>query len=220
MLVKGGHAPGDVITDRLFVGSAEAARWSDPRIASTSTHGTGCTLASAIATELGRGLSLSDAITRARLFVRLAIRDAPGLGGGHGPMGQQNVRLDLPGDATINQLSVPMADFDASVAFYRALGLHRVVKTGPRYIRFESDGGVTLSIEAGEDLPTGGPMIHFECADLDDAVARLRARGVTVGDPVDQPYGWREAHCVDPGGTAICLYRAGEARRFPSLPAS
>ena len=215
ILVKGGHASGDVIIDRLFVGGIETAHWTDPRIASTSTHGTGCTLASAIATELSRGLPLADAIARARLFVRLAIKDAPGLGGGHGPMGQQNVRLDLPGDATLNQISVPMSDFEASVAFYRALGLHRIVKAAPRYARFESNGGVTFSIEAAEELTTGGPMIHFECADLDGTVARLRAAGVSVADPVDQDWGWREAHCTDPGGTAICLYQAGEQRRFP-----
>jgi hydroxymethylpyrimidine/phosphomethylpyrimidine kinase len=215
VLIKGGHGEGETIFDHLVTREGETAQWSAPRIASTSTHGTGCTLASAITVGLAQGLGLADAIAHARLFVRLAIKDAPGLGGGHGPMGQQNVRLDLPGEAKINQISVPMTDFEASVAFYRALGLHRIVKAAPRYARFESDGGVTFSIEAAEELPTGGPMINFECADLEGTMARLRAAGVTVSDPVDQPYGWREVHCVDPGGTAICLYQAGEIRRFP-----
>lgn len=93
VLVKGGHAEDATIVDRLLTREGEAARWEDARIATTSTHGTGCTLASAIATGLGQGLPLAEAITRARRFVRAALRAAPGLGSGHGPMGHQAVRL-------------------------------------------------------------------------------------------------------------------------------
>lgn len=92
LLVKGGHAEGDRLVDRLVDHSGEVLRWEDKRIATTSTHGTGCTLASAIATGLGQGLPLIDAITRARAFVRAALLAAPGLGRGHGPMGHQAVR--------------------------------------------------------------------------------------------------------------------------------
>lgn len=92
VLVKGGHAEGDMIVDRLITREGEVARWEDPRIQTTSTHGTGCTLASAIATGLGQGLALEDAIARGRNFVRAALRAAPGLGGGHGPMGHQAVQ--------------------------------------------------------------------------------------------------------------------------------
>jgi hydroxymethylpyrimidine/phosphomethylpyrimidine kinase len=91
-LIKGGHAAGDIIIDRLIDGGAEVARWDGNRINTTSTHGTGCTLASAIACGLGQGLSLTDAIERARAFVRAALIAAPGLGKGHGPMGHQAVR--------------------------------------------------------------------------------------------------------------------------------
>ena len=93
-LIKGGHGDGDTITDRLVGPSGEVARWSGERINTTSTHGTGCTLASAIACHLGQGVELVEAIAQARRFVRLALRDAPGLGRGHGPMGHQAVRLD------------------------------------------------------------------------------------------------------------------------------
>lgn len=92
VLVKGGHASGETIIDRLLTPEGEVARWEDQRIQTTSTHGTGCTLASAIATGLGQGMTLEAAIDRARRFVRAALLAAPGLGGGHGPMGHQAVR--------------------------------------------------------------------------------------------------------------------------------
>lgn len=61
--------------------------WDSPRINTVHTHGTGCTLASAIATGLGKGITIENAIERARAYVHAAILCAPGLGGGHGPMG-------------------------------------------------------------------------------------------------------------------------------------
>ena len=90
-LVKGGHGDSEEIVDRLIGLDGEINRWVGPRIDTTSTHGTGCTLASAIATGLGQGNALEVAITRARLFVRSAILAAPGLGAGHGPMGHSAV---------------------------------------------------------------------------------------------------------------------------------
>ena len=92
ILVKGGHGGGNTIIDRLIDRDGEIARWEDRRIVSTSTHGTGCTLSSAIACGLGQGLSLTIAIERARRFVRAAIVAAPGFGKGHGPMGHHAVR--------------------------------------------------------------------------------------------------------------------------------
>lgn len=70
--------------------------WDSPRIATVHTHGTGCTLASAIATGLGQGRALEQSIERARAYVHAAILCAPGLGGGHGPMG---VPMDFIADA-------------------------------------------------------------------------------------------------------------------------
>ncbi len=92
VLVKGGHGEGDALLDRLVSRPGEMARWQDPRIDTVHTHGTGCTLASAIATGLGQGLDLVEATTRARRFVRAALTAAPGFGKGHGPMGHQAVR--------------------------------------------------------------------------------------------------------------------------------
>jgi len=86
VLVKGGHGEGARIEDVLFVEGAEYSFWSE-RIDTVHTHGTGCTLASAIATGLGQGLALDVAVERGVDFVGWAIRAAPGLGGGHGPLG-------------------------------------------------------------------------------------------------------------------------------------
>ncbi len=87
VLVKGGHGEGPMLTDRLIGPQGVVKAWSNARIDTPHTHGTGCTLASAIATGLGQGLDLIDAIERARKYVREALALAPGLGQGHGPMG-------------------------------------------------------------------------------------------------------------------------------------
>ncbi|MET0239341.1 MAG: bifunctional hydroxymethylpyrimidine kinase/phosphomethylpyrimidine kinase [Sphingobium sp.] len=87
LLAKGGHGEGAMLTDRLVTADGEATAWSDARIETRHTHGTGCTLASAIATGLGQGMDLPESIARARAYVRDALELAPGLGAGHGPMG-------------------------------------------------------------------------------------------------------------------------------------
>jgi hydroxymethylpyrimidine/phosphomethylpyrimidine kinase len=91
-LAKGGDADGREVTDRLAMPGEPDRTWSAPRITTRHTHGTGCTLSSAIATYLGIGLTLPEAIERARQFVRAALEAAPGYGAGHGPLGHQAVR--------------------------------------------------------------------------------------------------------------------------------
>jgi hydroxymethylpyrimidine/phosphomethylpyrimidine kinase len=212
LLIKGGHGDGDVITDRLLIDGEELARWDAERIPTSSTHGTGCTLASAIATYLARGDPLKKAVVRARQFVRMALKDAPGLGGGHGPMGQQRVRLDLGPGARLNQVTIGMADYAASRDFYALLGLKQIVGTDDaHYARFEAAGGATLSIESG-----ARPTLFFECEGLDAEVARLQEAGVIFDQlPTEQSWLWREARLSDPVGNAVCLYQADENRRFP-----
>ena len=91
-LAKGGDADGQMIEDRL-VRPVQADRvWQASRIETRHTHGTGCTLASAIATGLATGLDLEQAIDRARQFVHAALLAAPGFGQGHGPLGHAAVR--------------------------------------------------------------------------------------------------------------------------------
>ncbi|MGE4431327.1 MAG: bifunctional hydroxymethylpyrimidine kinase/phosphomethylpyrimidine kinase [Sphingobium sp.] len=87
LLVKGGHAEGSEITDRLIEADGEQHVWRDSRIETRADHGTGCTLASAIACGLAEGRPLPEAVERARAYVRAALSRAPGLGAGRGPMG-------------------------------------------------------------------------------------------------------------------------------------
>lgn len=218
LLIKGGHAEGETVIDRLLeTGEGEVARWEAPRIDTPSTHGTGCTLASAIATGLAQGMPLEPAIARARDFVRLALLDAPGLGAGHGPMGQQCVRNDgLFTGPALNQITLPASDYAASVAFYKQMGLTQIVDSPDNgYARFEAANGVTLSIHVGDGV-AGGATTYLESGALDAWVAYLARRGVRFEQmPQDEEWGWREARLSDPAGNRLCLYQAGEYRRYP-----
>ena len=86
VLMKGGHLEGDTVVDVLRTADGAEHRFEGPRIVSRSTHGTGCTLASGIAAGIAEGLTLQGAVQRARDYVVQAIRLAPGLGKGHGPL--------------------------------------------------------------------------------------------------------------------------------------
>ena len=220
LLEKGGHAEGETITDRLWpnIGSDPAyTEWSAPRIQTTSTHGTGCTLASAIATGLGECMPLTAAIARARDFVRLALHNAPGLGQGAGPMGHQKVRNDgLFTGPALNQISLPALHYESSVRFYSLLGLTLIVDSLDNgYARFEAANGVTLSIHV-DDGAAGGAMVYLESGALDAWVLYAMRKGLRIDQmPQDEDWGWREARLTDPAGNRICLYQATEYRRFP-----
>lgn len=85
VLMKGGHVPGPRVIDVLMLADGEE-RYEADRIDTRHTHGTGCTLASACAAGLAQGMTTRAAIARAFRYVHEAIRLAPGLGGGHGPL--------------------------------------------------------------------------------------------------------------------------------------
>lgn len=216
LLVKGGHGSGDMITDRLRGRMGELARWSDARIATLHSHGTGCTLSSAIATLLGQGVALIDAVGAARRCVRLALHDAPALVASNGPMGHSRVRNDAiaPG-LNLNQVTLAARDYAQSLAFYRTLGLMQIVDSPDKgYARFEASNGVTLSIHMGEYA--GNTVTYLECSDLDARVSALIAAGFVFDQlPTDQTWGWREARLTDPAGNMLCLYLGGENRRYP-----
>ena len=91
-LAKGGDAEGERVEDVLVLPGEAPHVMAATRIHTRHTHGTGCTMASAIATYLGRGLELPEAVDRARLFVRSALRAAPGFGAGNGPLGHGEAR--------------------------------------------------------------------------------------------------------------------------------
>lgn len=222
LLIKGGHAEGETVIDRLLeTGEGEVARWEAPRIDTPHSHGTGCTLASAIACGLAQGMPLEPAIARARDFVRLSLHDAPGLGQGHGPMGQQYVRNDgLFTGPALNQITLPANDYAVSVAFYKQMGLKQIVDSPGAegiggYARFQAANGVTLSIHVG-DGTAGGAVTYMESGALDAWVAYLARRGVRFEQmPKDEEWGWREARLADPAGNRLCLYQAAEYRRYP-----
>jgi hydroxymethylpyrimidine/phosphomethylpyrimidine kinase len=85
VLLKGGHLPGDSVYD-VLVTPAGRREWVSPRIDTRHTHGTGCTLASAIAARLAQGVPIESAVEQARDYVQRAIAGAPGYGHGHGPL--------------------------------------------------------------------------------------------------------------------------------------
>jgi len=95
VLMKGGHVAGDRVTDILMTAEGETV-FQAPRIDTVHTHGTGCTLASACAVGLAQGLRLPEAVGRAFDYVHKAMLHAPGLGGGHGPLGHGWPLMDLP----------------------------------------------------------------------------------------------------------------------------
>ncbi|MEO5775166.1 MAG: bifunctional hydroxymethylpyrimidine kinase/phosphomethylpyrimidine kinase [Sphingomicrobium sp.] len=217
VLIKGGHEEGDALADAL-IEEDNMTSWQGQRIPTENTHGTGCTLASGIAFFLAQGVPLTDAIARARDFVRVALRGAPGLGKGHGPIGQGDVRLDVGAGPRLNQVTVTVTNYDKSVAFYRALGLKQIVDSSENgYARFETAGGVTFSIQADPDEKISATTaVYFECDDLDSRVEQLARSGIPFEHgPRNQPWMWREARLRDPDGNIIFLYKAGEARRFP-----
>ena len=117
----------------------------------------------------------------------------------------------------LNQVTVPCTDYDESVRFYKTLGLTQIVDSPPRYARFETATGTTLSIHVVEDSgATSQIVIYFEVQDVDLEVRRLEHLGLHVDSkPTDTDWLWREAYLRDPAGNLLCIFHAGENRRFP-----
>ena len=85
VVIKGGHHEGETVVDMLFDGR-EIHEFEPPRIHTTSTHGTGCTFASAIAAYLGLGTTVPEAVEEAREYLEGALINAYPIGHGHGPV--------------------------------------------------------------------------------------------------------------------------------------
>lgn len=123
-----------------------------------------------------------------------------------------------PSPMNLNQITLPSIDLAKGVAFYQQLGLELIVDSVPRYARLLCpDGESTLSLHRVEQLPVGeGIVVYFECENLDEQVAKLKAEGILFDlDPVDQQWLWREAHLRDPDGNRLILFHAGENRKDP-----
>lgn len=118
----------------------------------------------------------------------------------------------------LNQVTVPSTDVVKSIEFYKRLGLIQIVDSPPKYARFVCpDGDATFSVHHADELTGGpGPVVYFECNNLDETVAELKQRGIAFhSDPIDQSWLWREAYLRDPDGNVICLFSAGENRLNP-----
>lgn len=118
----------------------------------------------------------------------------------------------------LNQVTVPALDLEASIAFYKTLGLRLIVKS-PHYARFELPDGVatfSLHVVDGPIAQTRAPQLYFECDDLEGEVRRLKQAGVAFEAEITaQPWLWTEAWLRDPAGNQLCLFHAGDNRRNP-----
>ena len=118
----------------------------------------------------------------------------------------------------LNQVTIFSQKPVETVEFFEKLGLVRIVDSLPRYARLECpDGESTLSVNTAEDIIAANNIVlYFECDDLDERVAQLKADGLTFDeDPTDRPWLWRQAYLKDPNGNKICLFKAGENRKNP-----
>ena len=117
----------------------------------------------------------------------------------------------------LNQITLEVRNFAASLAFYEGLGLQLIVLSDDRYARFEMpSGSTTLSLHVADAPRVGGAMLYFEVEDVDRRYQELLAQGIVFETPpTDQSWRWREARFFDPTGHALCLFHAGPDRRFP-----
>lgn len=117
----------------------------------------------------------------------------------------------------LNQVTIPFKSYAESVRFYLQLGLRQIVDSPPRYARFETKSGTTLSIHVAESSRSeSGVVIYFEVDDVDASVTSLKRLGLEFeNEPTDQSWLWREAYLRDPAGNMVCIYHAGENRRYP-----
>ena len=117
----------------------------------------------------------------------------------------------------LNQVTVLVSDLQASIRFYKTLGLLQIVDS-PHYARFECPAGdATFSLHISEEpvLPSSS-VIYFETDDLDRSVKELQQKGIVFdSQPADMRWAWREARLEDPDGHPLCLYQAGENRKNP-----
>ena len=118
----------------------------------------------------------------------------------------------------LNQITVPSLDVAKSILFYEMLGLKLIVRSLPKYARFECpDGTSTFSIHEVDSLPKdNGITIYFECDELDKTVLSLIEKGISIDEmPIDKSWLWREARLKDPDNNQLILYYAGENRLNP-----
>ncbi len=118
----------------------------------------------------------------------------------------------------LNQITVSVIDVTQSIAFYKKLGLHLIVKAPPDYARFSCiEGSSTFSLHrVDKPAEASGTWIYFEVSELDNVVKELIDKGIVFEElPNDKPWLWREARLKDLDNNQLVLYFAGENRKDP-----
>ena len=117
----------------------------------------------------------------------------------------------------LNQVTVASTDVACAIEFYTKLGLKLIVNSPPKYARFECpEGQSSFSVHNVEQFVPSQTVVYFECAHLDETVARLQQVGLSFTSlPRDESWLWREARLQDPDGNTICLFYAGPNRLNP-----
>lgn len=116
----------------------------------------------------------------------------------------------------LNQVTVPSLDIAQSIGFYLRLGLRLIVES-PHYARFECpEGNSTFSVHLADEVGLANTLVYFEVSDLDQTVNALTSAGLQfLSEPRDELWLWRESRLADPSGNQICLYTAGDNRKYP-----
>ena len=216
MLIKGGHEEGDALADAL-IETDNMTSWQGQRIDTTSTHGTGCTLASAIALFLAQGAALTEAVGRARRIRPHGAARSAGAGRRRWADRAGRVRLDVGAGPRLNQVTVTGKDYDQVGRFLPGLGLKQIVDNPPDYARFETAGGATFSVQIDpEETISATTAIYLECDDLDERVDRLaRSRHAVRAWPAQPAVDVARGAAARSRRQHHLPLRAGEARRFP-----
>ena len=117
----------------------------------------------------------------------------------------------------LNQITIEVSDFQRSLDFYLKLGLRLIVSARDEYARFElPSGSSTFSLHISDQPLVGRTVFYFEVDDVDGKYEQLRDLDIDFDlAPTDQDWRWREANFKDPTGHKLCLFHAGNERRFP-----
>lgn len=118
----------------------------------------------------------------------------------------------------LNQITISVSDLNKSIEFYEMIGMRLIVNTHDKYARFECpDGNTTFSLSVtGDHIGSQAMKLYFETEDVDLKFDELCESGVVFESaPVDKTFLWREAWFLDPDGHMLCIYWAGENRKFP-----
>lgn len=117
----------------------------------------------------------------------------------------------------LNQITISVADVEKSIEFYENLGLRLIVKSLPKYARFEFlQGETTFSLHQSLLTNNGGTWLYFEIENLDQKVAELLQKGFVFEElPTDKEWLWREARMKDLDNNQLILFYAGVNRKNP-----